>query len=130
MDGAGAALRVVDRADRTAWLHRWRPAGNSPVLGREQEDGRRGYAVRGDVEPGAVDVEHLPGWRGGCVLARRRRDRDRILSRRWNYISRAVIDGGQTGTVVGHPERACRAVRDVPRIDEFIRNGRGTHRPI
>ena len=63
-------------------------------------------------------IEDLARWARGVGLSGRRCDRDGRMPGNRDRVSGTVIDGRQPGAVIGHPERACWAVGDPPRIDQ------------
>ncbi len=107
------------------------PAGDRPVLGREQEEGGAGDAVLRDHEVGRArveGVERLPGRRPDRAAAGRRRRGNRDDARL--RVAGAVVERRHAGVVVGDPDRAARADRGAPRVLQVRIRVRGQPRDV
>src|SRR5258708_7808634 len=104
IDGVGR--RVVGGDDRVVLVHRRVPGREGAVLGGEDDAGRRAAAVLGDHEVGGA-VANVAGGRG--VILARRACGQRYLDGAGATAAVNVVDGGESGAVVGDAEQTVSA---------------------
>src|SRR4029077_7346408 len=119
VDGAFTYGRAVDPDDRLLEIDRGVPAGDGPILGREQEP---------ISHKAARAVENRTGWRS-AITAVWSRDLDDELTptqrrRELQRLSGPVVERCHVAVVIGDPHRGGRPRRDSPRVDQVWIKGR------